>query len=282
MPAASVAMPDVALPNFDAPPVNEVVLGVSFKPIPGLRSVGLTSLWAAQFRADFPKVEERPPYEAYVEILDRAPIGPGFTLGIGVGTAPPPPRFWLIDDQGESVVQIQHDWFAVNWRKVGEATPYRRYPFARDAFEANFKKFSAHLKESELGEVSISQCEITYVNLVDPGGIWESHGQLARAIVLAGQPRGSFLTEMESIQVSATALIKSNHSTVGRLHITAQPAYRDEDKPIILLTLTARGVPQDNSPTSALDFFDIGHEWIVRSFADVTSEGMHRLWRRND
>jgi hypothetical protein len=41
------------------------------------------------------------------------------------------------------------------------------------------------------------------------------------------------------------------------------------------MNLTARGLYGNG-----FDFFDLGRQWIVKSFEQLTTEGMHRIWRK--
>ena len=55
-----------------------------------------------------------------------------------------------------------------------------------------------------------------------------------------------------------------------------QPAIRVSDKkPMYAMNLTARGICGQG-----YDFFDIGHRWIVKSFEHLTTEHMHKIWRK--
>lgn len=68
---------------------------------------------------------------------------------------------------------------------------------------------------------------------------------------------------------------------LGRLTVSAQPAVRRSDKkPLIALTLTSRGRPIGAGISGVLTFFDLGREWIVRGFTDLTADEMHRMWGR--
>jgi hypothetical protein len=67
---------------------------------------------------------------------------------------------------------------------------------------------------------------------------------------------------------------------VGRLHVSIQPGWRKPDNaPLFVLELTARGAPVGASIEGAGLFFDVGHEWIVRGFKDITTSAMHNAWR---
>jgi len=62
-----------------------------------------------------------------------------------------------------------------------------------------------------------------------------------------------------------------------------QPAFTVEDeRPIYVLNMTARGAPLGDNLEGVLGFLDIGHEWVVRGFTAITSDVMHRVWGRDD
>jgi hypothetical protein len=55
-----------------------------------------------------------------------------------------------------------------------------------------------------------------------------------------------------------------------------QPAIRKQDaKEIVRLNLTARGKPVSSTPADILDWFDMGHVWIVQGFTDFTTTKIH-------
>jgi hypothetical protein len=60
-----------------------------------------------------------------------------------------------------------------------------------------------------------------------------------------------------------------------------QPAIRRKDaKEILRVSITARGRPVSSELHDIEDWFDLGHEWIVRGFADITTGEMHKHWRK--
>jgi hypothetical protein len=69
---------------------------------------------------------------------------------------------------------------------------------------------------------------------------------------------------------------------IGRLHATIRRAVRVEDqRPLLQLELTARGLPKDVSRTAMWDWFDLAHRWIVCGFADLTAESIRKnVWRQ--
>ena len=60
------------LPDFNDPPVAEVVLGLQFNPLTKFRSVHIGALWE-HFRDNFPKVSEHPPLQQMFETLGTRP-----------------------------------------------------------------------------------------------------------------------------------------------------------------------------------------------------------------
>jgi hypothetical protein len=47
-------------------------------------------------------------------------------------------------------------------------------------------------------------------------------------------------------------------------------------------TLTARGQPLGTGLAGVLEFLDLGREWIVTGFDELTTPEMHRLWGRHN
>ena len=68
----------------------------------------------------------------------------------------------------------------------------------------------------------------------------------------------------------------------GRLHISLQPVIRGRDgKEVLQLTLVARGAPKSLDEEGVFKCLDHGREWIVRGFADFTTESMQRsIWEK--
>jgi hypothetical protein len=68
---------------------------------------------------------------------------------------------------------------------------------------------------------------------------------------------------------------------VGRLHSVTTPRYRvDTMEPVYVLEMVARGQPLGPGLDGAVALLDLGHEYIVRGFADLTTRRMHEVWGR--
>ena len=267
------------LPKFRNPPVREVVISVQFDPLTKLSPIHLGRWWEGERREHYPRSEERPPLPATREQFEWKASQPRFNLR--VGGAPPTQAIWFLTEDGGEVLQIQRDRFSRNWtRKQDE---YPSYEKLRPAFERDFEDFRAFLLREGIGEPSIVQCEITYVNPLQAGDGWDRQGELQKIFApWSGGFVEGFLPEPENVQIAARFMIKDPPGTpIGRLYATVQPAIDPEtSSPRILLTLAARGRPLGPGLDGIRAFLDLGHEWIVRGFATLTTTDMHKRWDR--
>lgn len=266
------------LPSFHKPPVTEVALSVAFAPLPRMQVPQLGLLWESHFRGRFPKVEEHPPVDPMMESFNRQRQ----EFLVSFETGPPLPRLWFLAPTGDELVQVQRNWFARNWRKMSDDDEYPRYPKLRGPFESDLLRFIEFASHEKLGEFVPTQCEITYINHIFPSGAWDRHAQLDRVLKLvAAVPLGHPPKEPEQIQVAAQWPIDHADETVGRLHVNAAPAFTvDENQPIYVLTITARGRPIGDDVEGVLGFMDIGHEWIVTAFDSLTTPDVHLDWEK--
>jgi uncharacterized protein (TIGR04255 family) len=269
------------LPDFTAPPVVEVVLGVQFDPLTALRAAHVGLLWE-EFRPRFPRVEDKPPLTPAPELFG---ISPGhIDVQFELVDAPPLPRSWFLNSEGTELIQFQQDRLVHNWRKVGDAD-YPRYWSVRDSFRQEVETLRAFLEREKLGPFLPSQCEVTYVNHLLAGSGWDEPGQLERVFTLwAPRYSDDFLPEAEQVRVGAQYVISDDAGEpLGRLHVSIVPARRTEDNQSLLqLTLSARGRPDGDGLDGVFRFLDRGHEWAVRGFASVTPHEMHKIWGRRD
>lgn len=276
-------MTDVSkhLPEFDNPPVVEVALSVQFETLANLRTPQLGLLWQ-EFRDRFPVTEEHPPLDTVLERFGVPPTPKGVAR-FQMLTAPPVPRCWFLNKEGTELVQVQQDRFVHNWRKAGDKDAYPRYDHVRTTFESELRRFGEFLLGQQAGELNPNQCEITYVNHITSGEGWKHHGQLGDVLTLfAPRYTDEFRPVPEDGRLSVRYVIPNDAGEpVGRLHVAVEPVYRSaDDVPMFALTLTARGRPLGDGVPGVLGFLDVGREWIVRTFASITTPKMHTIWRR--
>lgn len=269
------------LPNFRKPPLAETVLSLQFEPVVGLTTAHIGLLWN-RLRKQLPVIEEHPPLPAMFEKFGL-PLAP--PVEITFEEKPPMPRVWFLNQAGSELIQVQADRFIHNWRKMEGIDPYPRYEPIRDKFRDEVAVLQAFLRDEKLGDLAVNQCEITYVNHIESCCVWERHGELEKAFVMFSRLRSaSFLPEPEDVALRMRFVIPdTSGNPVGRLHAVVQPAWkRSDNSPILTLSLTARGAPMGEGVDGAFSFFDLGREWIVKGFADLTTPEMQRMWERTD
>jgi hypothetical protein len=178
---------------------------------------------------------------------------------------------------GSELIQVQKDRFVKNWRKTGEGVLYPRYEQVRAGFDEDFYNFGHFVSINQLGTIRVRQCEVTYINHIVAGAGWETHADVDKVFTVWQQPMTAFPGRIQDLTFCARfPILDHNGSFAGRLYVTLQPVTRLSDNaPMFLLDLTARGQVGE-----ATDFFDLGREWIVKSFADITTPTMHKIWGR--
>lgn len=267
------------LPEFERPPVIEVVLSVQFERLEALRSPQLGYVWQA-FRDRFPNTEEHPPIEpAFEQFGPKAGVRAGGLFELH--SSFPSPRVWFLNAASTELVQIQSDRFIRNWRKQENSDQYPRYTFLRGEFAKDLERFQNLVKREGWGQIEPNQCEVTYVNVIPAGSGWKAPGELGRVCTLftpAYSDEGLGLPDEAAI--NARYLISGEgDEALGRLHIAIAPVVRTTDgSSAFRLSLTARGRPAGEGTDAVLQFLDRGHEAIVRGFASVTTAEMHALW----
>lgn len=266
----------LALPSYEKPPVIEVVCGVHFRPLGGLTIPFFGAFWQT-IREQYPSTEEKPPLPPFIERLDPA-ASPPISMGDLSLEAFALPRVFFIDSSKSWVLQLQKDRFVHNWRKVDEESVYPRFPEVSERFFAAWRHFTEFCSEQKLGEIESLQLELTYINHIPLGEGWEKPSQIGNVLTeVSWRPDHSFLPEPESMGWNASFLLPDRQ---GRLHVQLRLGIRQKDKQTVLLCeLTARGIQKGE----ALEpWFQMAREWIVRGFADLTSEHVQQAyWRRN-
>jgi uncharacterized protein (TIGR04255 family) len=263
------------LPDFDDPPVVETVLSAQFEPLPALQTAQLGLLWG-EYRTAFPKAGEHAPIDPVIEQFPERPTG-RMALKLQTFENPPIPRLSFANEQGNEMIQVQNDRFIKNWRKEGDGEQYPRYDKTiRPNFDRDYRIFLAFLERNRFGAPRVNQCEVTYVNHILTGQGWAHYGDVDKLFTFWRSPDSTPPGPPEDLRLHARFIMPGESGKpMGRLHVDLQPAIRVSDNlPMYVLHLTARGQIGDG-----LAFFDVGREWIVKTFKKLTTESMHNIWR---
>lgn len=275
------------LPEFENPPVVEVVLSVQFSELRNFGTVHAGLLWDKRFRKSYPIFSEHgsiePRFETFGTQLAGAPKLKFVTL-----PSPPLPRLWFVNRRKTELVQIQDDRFLHNWRKIKHGTAYPRYEKIKEKFFREIRFFERFLKEESIGEIKPNQCEVTYVNHIECLGNIDIRKMVEKVFRTISTVKknvkdlGASLPEFEDIQFTSRYIIRdSEKAPVGRLTAVVKSGTIEGDHPIISFELTARGAPLSADLDGVSKFFDIGRESIVRGFTAMTTPKMHQVWNRS-
>lgn len=275
-------IPDFQPITFEDPPVNEVALALQFdRAVIDLEVLGLL---AGKLKSDFPIQQPQTPVPPMEEPVD--PQG-GQQFQVQFGVPGSLPRTWFLSVDGHQLVQVQSDRIVVNWRRLGGEQPYPRYTSLRDLLVRVLGQLGDAQGTAGMEPAPVNFCELVYINEIAVPGVepGQPHPDLARVIALLERLRGrQFLPQAEDAQLQARWRIPAvqlpQGAPVGRLYLGIGPGWRaDTQLPVYAMNLTARLVPPPATDlASGLEILDIGHDWIVRAFADLTTEEMHRLW----
>jgi uncharacterized protein (TIGR04255 family) len=270
-----------SLPDFERPPIDEVVLSVQFGDV-ALRNVHIGLLWQ-RFKTEYPNVEE------------QAPIAPTFETFGALQAAPPNSiqllpfdqmaRFWFVSEDQNELIQIQRDRLIHNWRLRRPEDKYPRYEILRTKFESEILKFDEFIEQEKLGSIQVNQCEVSYINVIGPVSSGDDPTKEIDRIFTVWREAYSdkYLKRSERARFNSAFLMQDTPDSPpdGRLHVGVVPSIRTHDQaPVLRVTLTARGKPRDESIAGAFHWLDKGRETVVRGFASITTKEMHKIWGR--
>ena len=258
--------------RFENPPINELVMATYFNPVQfAVRNEHVGVFWS-KIRDEFPKVRQQQPVGNLTDL--------GFT-GPNQDTFPMP-RFWFISEDETHLIQLQRNAFMFNWRRREADYPQYAGRLKPD-FNQHYSVFEEFVREETgISELKVDNCELTYVNLIEPGAYW-------------AKPRDSHtVLPFMRIPEFAAAAGKDvafqntfNHAIGGDLHlrITARSGNTAEapEKPVLIFELSASGPVQEPGQPAIDTWFDRAHEAITQCLLEITSEDVRtNHWRYLD
>lgn len=259
------------LPDFTDPPLDEVVLGIQFSPVPGYTAIDSMDVWSL-FKGEFPNVEEHSVLEPQFETFGGANVQAG--PKIRVGSLPIGSRLWFLSEDGNHLLQFQPDRFVANWRRQPNAQVYPRFEGLCEAFEANVGKLRDHLKRRFDHNLEINQVEVGYINIIPVDEFSEMNGWL--------KMWENTKIEIEALNISFNEVFKSNdEKPYARLNHQIQSVYTSNGKRrAYRLSLVFKGKPAGEDIASAIAFLQTGRDAIVTRFGEITTERAQQAWGR--
>jgi uncharacterized protein (TIGR04255 family) len=265
------------LPRFETPPVVETVLSAQFVHLPNFSTALAGWFWKRYLSAEWPKAKDAPRIEDQFERFDT----PGVfvpPLAWRVSREMESQRVQLIRSDDQRMIQIQNTRFILNWKKMHEHYP--TYEVLSPEFRDHFAKFQAFIQDAGLGAISLNQWEVTYVNHIPKGELWDSPSDWKRILPGLYTPAAWNQLDLETFSGHWRFALSDKR---GRLYIAVQHTRLAPKEPeTLILQLTARGFVDAQKGWSLESGFDLGHEHIVQTFASITSEPAQAHWRRKD
>lgn len=264
------------LPDFNSPPIDEVVVGVQFESIEDFAGAHVGLFWNS-IREEFPAVENQPWMNTPIESFDEdVPPQPQPIVLTGATQS----RTWLTSADETYLIQVQDNCFFLNWRRRNEAD-YPHFDEVLLRFENFWSAFRSILNSSGLSDPVLKQVEISYFNWIvgmEPHEFFRpSDGMRLGIAGVSDYPDNQAVNGRYTVT-------DSDSSPVGRLHVACNSAYRPEPSGL------ARGTQVGftfRSPTSASDEDGIvrarallARDIIVKSFTGLTTVDAHEEWGR--
>jgi uncharacterized protein (TIGR04255 family) len=265
------------LPDYERPPIDEVIIGLQYQPIGAFSQQQINDLWQRVVQ-DYPSMQPQAlRFEAPLEPLVSPPP-------INIQTGPPPlsvtpneTRVWLVGREDDRLIQVQNGSFICNWRRRNN--PYPHFETLHEEFWRSYEIFLQVLADSHLETPTPLQTEVTYIN-------WFQNETLTGETFLPFSSTPENLLSGSQVLEDAGWIsryfVTEDGQAVGRLHVQCSPAIRlsppapgTGTQLQITLRTPTRGVG-DRAGLERL--FAIGRRRVVLSFHELTTVDAHQRW----
>jgi uncharacterized protein (TIGR04255 family) len=265
-----------ALPKFRRPPVIETIIGVQFDALPKFRNAHLGAFWTT-LGPDWTQVSDAPPLEPEFERFGEGDNWGKLRLKV---TQDPSTRVRIEHAHGTQMIQVQNGRFHYNWLGK-DGGQYPHYANVRAEFDRQLAHFRSFVTDLALGELRPNQWEVTYLNHIPRGTVWQTPADWP--MLLAGLPAPFSEPASTRLESAAGEWHYEIPPQLGRLHVQLTHGKRSagsDDGELLQLTLTARGPVSGATDlwTQLSDGLDLGHRVIVLAFLDLTSDTAHEFW----
>jgi len=262
------------IPDWKRPPIIEVVLGVQFDALPALTNGHLGWFWG-EMQGSFPNSDDVPPIPPVVEVFgDEVPFG---FPALGFRRATGDSRLRMSSQDGTKMIQVQNGWLVANWTKKGE-TEYPGFTKVKTLFDEAMRRFSSFLTERNLGVIKPNLWEVTYIDHLPAGTVWNTVADLPRVfpgLFSKGQCAYGTLEAVDSTWAWRLA------PQPGRLRVSVQSARTgsEPERDILLVRSIARGPLGTDKAASLDEALNFGRSSIVDTFIGLASDESKRYWQ---
>lgn len=263
------------LPTYTNPPVIEVVIGVQFPPQPKLTTAMLGVFWES-LGDGWQAPTEGQPIPPQFETFGSPSRSSFFEFASQLAIEGPAVRLMIKNSAGDRLIQIQNGRLHLNWKRVKDS-PYPRYEQLVEEFLTLLGELQAFLRSHDIPAISPNQWEITYVNYAPPESVWGTPGEWEFFRPLRAVHGIPELTSVDSFSGEWHFEIVPQ---AGRLHVSFRHGTILEPVPgiAVILSLTARGPLVATDQAVIRQGLDRGHESIVRTFRELSSDEANHYW----
>jgi uncharacterized protein (TIGR04255 family) len=266
------------LPRFQHPPVDEVAIGVQFRPLNFLPTHygALHDL----VKSAFPVVQSLPPLNPLFENFE-----PEVPSGIAA-FLPIVPQNWsrvlFVSEDDSKLIQVQPDRLYFNWRQRVGVAEYPHYESLRKSFAEAYQTLQRFAETNALGDIDVNQADILYINPLVTGADPDSPQKIEELLRVWHPTFGQEWDQpLDDLAFNIRyRLLGESGLPIGRLHSAFSSMRQSNGGLMMRLEMTARGRPEGDDLASVQRFHDLGRDGIVRCFTSITSEAAHKRWGR--
>lgn len=244
--------------RFSNPPLNEVVLDVSFS----------DSKWGVEHFGLY--FEEHVPKFVGTKIQHPLPPAGLQPTGLALVTEAELPRVWYEFEEKPFLVQIQKDRFILNWRKVTNLNNV--YPLFKEfygRFETEWNNFSSFCSAQDVGNPKVNRIELTYINHLVKGQHWNTLAELSQHFRSLAFVKD--YSELSAFSFSAKYL--SSGIPILQSYKPAKTATGED-----LYIVELKTMPQVSAPGEMQAAMKKSNAILVEEFVRITSELAHKNW----
>lgn len=257
------------LPDFEAPPLDEVIIGIQYAPPPAYDDRYIRDVWAL-FENEFPKFKEVGRLEPVFELFG----GPSGIQSIRfeLSQIAPRRRYWFLSEDETHLIQYQEDRLLLNWRRRPDNTEYPRFDSILSRFEEYFDRLSKLIRDKGGTQIQATKVELSYINVIP---IEESKA-LSRWLTIVAPSS----LAIENLNASFTEVVSVDRKPVGRMHHELTLVTTKEPQKALRLSLTLRGAAAPGTLSAVTSFLEMAREKIASRFIELTTSEAQEKWGR--
>lgn len=259
------------LPRYSNPPVVETVISVQFAPLVGYSSAFAGRFWGLHLGQEWTKSTEAPRIADQFERFDDEALWTPVTLVMMQPGQPNRAQFTSAND--DRMIQVQDSRFILNWRKQPDRA-YPTYQTLLAEFVALFGKFSTFASEAGLGNIEPNGWELTYVNSIPRGELWNSPSDFSKIVPSLSAIRAAGCN-LETMSADWRYTIPNER---GRLYASLRHIRIADKTEALLIQLVTRGGINPEKQQSLKEGLELGHQATARCFAALTSSEAQARW----